>query len=513
MSGFSLPAADPRLRDAFEARPRQAGAWLANLPFASPPDAAQQLLTALGAMNRSALDSAARDALLKHYRPAIVRVSAGLERLLGDAGVPPHLQQRQHAALLCDLAREHAIGCKHLLKPDTSGRPAQHTRRLPEAVAHLIAALRDTLAAHALTYSPSPAGLWRELHRLHALARQGGIAGGACGDAPAPDRSYRDALLLTLADPPHMSRGELFHARAYARLYGPLATLRTDGPGHAGFALDPDSDLGPGLPGTTDRAALWLDTDALCRRLHDTALRLRTGDTPRSLGLPEDMHGELALLTAKRLSKRWRSNTERAYPRRAGRTGPVELVVGVSAIHRLLVQPETGPDAPDPDALPIGEAGLLATQPAAIRVSRWAMANDSAAGLALSGTPDAPLNLRVGDALAMRTGPQPWSLAVIRWLVLHEDNRVELGVERLAPLMEPVWIQPMRGHHARPEPALFVPGLRALKQPDRLLLPRFLYTAGMDAEMVRADRPHTLSFGPRHIHNPSFDLIDFTRFA
>lgn len=516
MSGFSVPAVDPALRDAFEARPRQAGAWLANLPFASPPDAAYLLLNALRAMNRSALDGAARDALLALYRPAIARVSAGLERLLGDAGVPPHAQPRLHAALLCELACEHAIGYGHLLQPDGAVRPAQHARRTAEAAAQLSAALRDALIAYALAYRPAPPGLWRELHRLHALTRQGGSAAG--GDAPPADQSYREALLLALADPPHMSRGELLHARAYVRAYAPLATLRAGGPAsRAGFAVDPDSDRGAGLSETAD-AALRLDTGMLCRRLHDTALRLRTGDTPRSLGLPDDMSGELALRVAKRLSRRWRSSAERAYPRRPGGTDPVEIVAGVSAIHRLLAEAADGEATDDEDAaaddtLPVGEAGLLAAPAPAVRISRWAAYNDSAVGLALSGAPDAPLNLRIGDALALRVGAQPWSLAVIRWLVLRDGSRVELGIERLAPALEPVWVRPMRGHRTRPEPALFVPGLRALRQPDRLLLPRFLYAPGMDAEIVRAGRLHTLSFGRCHAHTPNFDLIDFTLLA
>lgn len=510
MSGFSVPAVDPALRDAFEARPRQAGAWLANLPFASPPDAAYLLLNALRAMNRSALDGAARDALLALYRPAIARVSAGLERLLGDAGVPPHAQPRLHAALLCELACEHAIGYGHLLQPDRAVRPAQHARRTAEAAAHLSAALRDALIAYALAYRPAPPGLWRELHRLHALTRQGGSAAG--GDAPPADQSYREALLLALADPPHLSRGELLHTRAYVRAYAPLATLRAGGPGRAGFAVDPASDRGPCLPETPD-AALRLDTGMLCRRLHDTALRLRTGDTPRSLGLPDDLSGELALLVAKRLSRRWRSSVERAYPRRAGGTDPVEIVAGVSAIHRLLAEATDDQDTAADDTLPVGEAGLLAAPRPAMRISHWTARDDSAVGLALSGAPDAPLNLHIGDALALRIGAQPWSLAVIRWLVLRDGNRVELGIERLAPALEPVWVRPMRGHRTRPEPALFVPGLRALQQPDRLLLPRFLYAAGMDAEIVRAGRLHALSFGRCHAHTPSFDLIDFTPLA
>ena len=141
--------------------------------------------------------------------------------------------------------------------------------------------------------------------------------------------------------------------------------------------------------------------------------------------------------------------------------------------------------------------------------------NDSAAGFALSGTPDAPLNLKVGDPLAVHVdNATGWSLGVIRWLRMRDARRVELGVERLSPQIEPVWVRPLRGQRkATPEPALFLPGLAALKQNDRLLLPRHLYQIGMDAEVLRAPHQYTLTFGRLLQRTPSFDLIDFTVFS
>jgi hypothetical protein len=106
MAEFNVPAVDPALKSAFEARAKQADAWLARLPFASPVDAAQQLLTALHAMNRSTLDSATRDTLLALYRPALARISTGLETLLGEAGIPPHAQPKQAGHLL-QIGRAH----------------------------------------------------------------------------------------------------------------------------------------------------------------------------------------------------------------------------------------------------------------------------------------------------------------------------------------------------------------------------------------------------------------------
>jgi hypothetical protein len=120
----------------------------------------------------------------------------------------------------------------------------------------------------------------------------------------------------------------------------------------------------------------------------------------------------------------------------------------------------------------------------------------------------------VGDPLALRADDAAtWSLGTIRWIRMPDARQVDLGVERLAPQARPVWIRPLRGpRSASPEPALFVPGLPALQQPDRLLLPRHLYEAGMDAEIWHAPRQYLLSFGRCHAHTPAFDLIDFTIF-
>jgi hypothetical protein len=77
-----------------------------------------------------------------------------------------------------------------------------------------------------------------------------------------------------------------------------------------------------------------------------------------------------------------------------------------------------------------------------------------------------------------------------------------------------VWVRPLRGPgKTYPEAALFVPGVAALRQHDRLLLPRSLYEIGMDADVWHPPRQYTITFGQCLEHTPSFDLIAFTVFA
>jgi hypothetical protein len=331
---------------------------------------------------------------------------------------------------------------------------------------------------------------------------------------------YRQALLLALADPPHMSRTEFAYTGMYLDRLGAQAVLAplTNRAPENGFIVATDRDRGPGqLSARQKEGHLWLDTDALCRQLHELALRLRSGEAPERMGLPQGMESSLSLRLGKRLIKLWRTGAQRAFKRYPTPGSTMQVVAGVSAIHRLL---ELVPQTPELEIraetdLPIHDIDPLFAAPAAVNASHWTISNDSATGLALNSVPDAPLNLKVGDALAVRPDDiAMWSLAVIRWIKMLDARQVELGVERLSPHMQPVWVRPLRGRHkASPEPALFVPGLAALKQPDRLLLPRNLYQHGMDAEVWHPPHQYTLTFGQRFERTPGFDLIDFTIFA
>jgi hypothetical protein len=536
---------DSVLQNTIETRPKAAAEWLSRLPFGSPVETAQQLIVALHTLNRRALDEDERNTLLALYRPVIARAAASLETLLVESGVPPTEQQRKAGGLLRELLTELSIGYKHVLLALDSRRFGRNPpKRVAEVTARLLAVQRDILAACYLAYSPPPDGLWLEMHQVYQLARSTGLADDAVGDAAPASLAYRQALLLALADPPHMSHAELDHTRKYLEKFAALAelSLAMVDPAHSHFEILTDRDHGPRpLSGSPMEGCLWLDTEALCGHLYDTATRLRGSETPKGV------ERELSLGLIKRLLKIWRAGAQRAFKRYASSDSTVQVVAGVSAIHRLLeLMTQTAtPEADAPDSLHIGDIGWALAAPAAVAATRWTISNESAAGLALSGAPDAQLNLKVGDALALRAaergavdgspgGAEPirasadmlpwpasgggeavWSLAVIRWIRMRDARQVELGVERLSPQVQPVWVRTLTGRHtANPEPALFVPGLPALKQPDRLLLPRPLYQSGMDAEVWRTlQQRHNLTFGRRLAHTPSFDLIDFTLFA
>lgn len=509
--------AEPVLQQTPETRPKAVAEWLQRLPFASPADTAQQLLVALYALNRHPLGEDDRHGLLALYRPVIERATASLETLLADASLPPNAQQRQIGSLLRELHVEHSIGYKQALLSLANRRFGRASpKRTAEITTRLLTALRDVQFAGYLTHMPPPAGLWQEMRQIHDFARGSNLADLAVDDAPAPGTAYLQAVLFALADPPHMTHAEMIQTRQYLDKFGALGML-TGEPvaGHRGFSIPAEGDAAPGPHAESPIPnARWLDTDALCRHLHETAARLRSGETPQRIGLPAGMDSEHSQSLCRRLLKQWSGSTQRTFRRHASHGGVVQAVAGLSAIHRLL-EPATPFDPDDADSLsmPDAEPVLAATAPAT--PCRWTVDNDSAAGLSLSCKPDTPLNLKVGDPLAMQVDDAAaWSLGVIRWIRMRDAQQVELGVERLSPQIQPVWVQPLRGQRkTSPEPALFVPGLAALQQKDRLMLPRHLYQIGMDADVWQPPHKYTLTFGRCFEHTPSFDLIDFTIFA
>ena len=517
---LNIPDKDAALQSAVETRPKVVADWLGRLPFASPADSAQQLLVTLHALNRHPLGEDDRTTLMALYRPVIERATSSLESLLADAGVPPHAQHRQIGSLLRELHIEHSVGYKQALLSLANRRFGRASpKRTAEVTARLLTALRDVQIACYLTHTPQPAGLWQEMRQIHEFAEASNVADLAVEGAPAPGKAYIQAVLFALADPPHMNHAELIHTRQYLDRFGALGML-TGAPvdGHLGFSIPVTGDAAPS-PHAASPAhdGRWLDTDALCRHLHETSVRLRTGETPRRIGLPEGMETELSQSLCKRLMKQWSGGMQRAFRRHATSGSMVRAVAGISAIHRLL-DPEQETPWPDPDdanSLLIDDVQRPTAAPAPTTVSRWTVDNDSAAGLALSGKPDAPLNLKVGDPLALQAdGAAAWSLGVIRWIRMRDAQQVELGIERLSPQVQPVWVRPLRGHRkASPEAALFVPGLAALQQKDRLLLPRYLYQIGMDADVWQPPNPYSLTFGRCLESTPGFDLIDFTVIA
>jgi hypothetical protein len=546
---LSVPSYDQALHYSVETHSRQVEEWLQRLPLASPVNAARQLLAALASMNRVQMDASTRHKLLTLYRPMITRIAGELEMQIAETGIPPAAKQRQTGALMRELLVELAYGYKRVLLAMASRRfTFGGDKAVSEVTTHIMTALSDILAVGYRTYSPFPAGVWREMHQLYQFAQETGFSDLASAGI-TPSLVYRQALLTALADPYHMQHAEFVHTRLYLESFGHLARLvkSGDNPSREGFFIATDADAPiVQTPGNT-QAGLWLQTGALCRHLQETAVKLQLGDTPRHIGLPHAMESGLAQHLFKSLLKNWSKVAQRVFKRYPSVEAEIRLVSGVPAIHRLL-ELSAAPRPPEerasggvplagaaegslrsngePAGVPLagaasettrGDPALSVTgnQPHAdsqAEATLWKVMNDSAGGLALSGAPGAPLKLKVGDAIVIQESTEgKWSLAVIRWIRMDDAQGVRLGVARISPRVQPVRVRPLHGQRSPgAEPALYIPGSGKLHQQDRLLLPRHVYQTGLSAEVLHADRQSDVSFGRLLEQTGGYDLIEFS---
>ena len=435
---LSVPSYDQALHYSVETHTRQVEAWLQRLPLASPVNAARQLLTALASMNRVQLDAGIRHKLLTLYRPMITRIAGELEMLIAETCIPPAAKQRQTGALMRELLVELAYGYKRVLLAMASVRLTLGAdKAVSEVTTQIMTVLSDILAVSYRTYSPFPAGVWREMHQLYRLARESGFSDLASAGI-TPSLVYRQALLTALADPYRMQHAELVHTRLYLERFGHLARLvkNGDNPSREGFFIATETDAPIAqTPGNT-HGALWLQTGALCGHLQETAVKLKLGDTPRQIGLPHEIESGLAQHLFMSLFKNWSKVAQRVFKRYPSVEAEIRLVPGVPAIHRLL-ELSAAPRPPEgrasggvplagaaegslrsggePAGVPLagaapttgsGDPALIVpdNQPPAYppEASLWKVMNDSAGGLALYGHPGAPLKLKAGDAIVIQ---------------------------------------------------------------------------------------------------------------
>ena len=519
MLKLELPPAEEVIDHAVDTRPRQVEAWLERLPHGSPNEVARLIVEMLTAMNRTRIGDAERYRCLIQLHPAIARVAANLEPQLAAAGVPPTQAAWQAGAQLRELLRELGYGYKRVLLGFGSRRgKSGDDQRLIDVTTLVLITLRDLQYACYQTYSPLPRGLWREIHRVYRFAQDAGFADRlATAEAATPSLIYRQALLMSLADPHRLEPAGLVHTRRYVERFAALTELRSgfDSPGAMRFFIRREAGESIEQPlGDEPRSGLWLHTEHLCQHLQTSGVRLASGDPPRVLGLPEGMGGESGLALLQRLQRSWRQRTSRNYRRMPARPSTLRLVSGVNAVHRLLLDHGIAGDAAEPDTTEISVSDSVLATAGATRASTWQLVNDSAGGVALAGKPELPHSLNIGDPLALQeTATGHWSLGVIRWIRVRDTREIEMGVERLSPQVEPVWIRPVRRRQlTRPQPALLLRGVAAQRRRDCLLLPPQIYRSARDVELLHDQQLDCVTFGPRLEQSPSYDLVEFSRF-
>lgn len=490
---LTVPAYDATPNLTVETRPKQVAEWLAGLPMASPMDAGEQLRHELAATNRHKLAPDTRLKISDQYRAAVLELESVIEVQYFGGSLPLPEKSRLAAQLAREVFSELAIAYKQtLLELEAKFISFGSDKLLPTIIARAIDALNRLLIICYQTYAPTPAGVWTEIHELYRYALQKQLQDETVSDGEKQlsiNLVYKQALLLSLADPYRLMHGEASKTMAYIARFGQYAQLapHSESVGKLGFFLIRlDSDKAPQslayTPAVIDaRNDIVLNTLEIAKLLHHQIHHLESGQAPAQLGLPEANPRETTYIDLlKRLLKYWGTSPKRHYNRSPGRD-PVYLCTGIRGLHTVLTgarQPSSEDDSHSSDiTLQLNTSPIDRTNQNTFQITRWAVVNESAGGLGLAKVSDEAAQIRVGDIIGVKPPKSDqWNIGVIRWLQGEKQSEIRLGAQMIAPGAAAVSLRPTIGNGSDTfTQALLLPEIPLLKQAGSLLVPHGLF--------------------------------------
>jgi len=449
-----------------ETKPAKITKFLNALPVTNILETSQALQEELEILNRQKVAPDTRVKALETYRPAIISVTESLAAHYCSAPLPLPEQDKQYAMLANILWTELAYGYKlALLDVEARLFKLGGTKLLTLCVHRAMDALRVQVEIYYETYRAQAPSLWSELHQLYLLGVTRNLADTMMED-PVRNQTlpashiYKQALLLSLADPQHLSQKEIKLTCDYIARFAGLAQLQRPEPMENPAAIflvsgnrdKPPVPLGKRLRKVDQEHDFFLLTMDLARQIHQHIKQCQLGPFPPEAGLPENANQPRYQDLLTYLLRHWGAAPKRIYNRTPKNDG-IELIIGLPALHATL----------SGKTLPVAD-NTSAKLP---RSSRWQALNISAGGMALRKLPATEVHLHIGDLVGVRISHAThWAIGVLRWGSHTENRHLDIGLQLLAPEAKPV---SMRSTDEQLTPLLLLPEIATLKQSPSLI--------------------------------------------
>ena len=530
---FSVPTADPSDTGGHIMRAKQAKSWLDTLADQPLVDSARGIYTALYGSNRVRLDDDERFKLLEAYREKLYPVLVALARDYNEVRLPLTETAREAANLSRDLLIEDAYGYKIILLEKANKLLLFSAKRqLPTLLHRAMSALSDLLTLSYKTYTPTPAGVWHEIHQIYHYAQFHALQDlpvdvGQDNTATSPiSVVYKQALLLALADPYRLMPGEVDKVASIIAHFSGGAIIMPHSAELAGaglFLVQSDSDRAPKAlsasgnvtPAPIDKV---ISTANLAFTLSELIAQLDGGMAVKTLALPFVGTSAQASDLLRRLSRAWSLPPKRAFNRQPA-AAMAEICAGITALSYYL-RIERDP-APNPEKARIQSAMTLPSMAVAdgtgaeVRAeyltNHCEILNQSASGLALRKSPDARPLVAVGEIIGVKLPDRDsWNVGAARWVQFNDAQEIELGIQLISPAGIPLMIEPATGPLVRKQEALLLPGIEALRQMPTILAPRDTFKEGMEYNLERQDRIDRIKATRLVEQTTHFDLFQFT---
>ncbi len=481
---LTLPDFDPNLARSVETNPQHLREWLISLPTSNVMEAGRMLLDALSTLNRVKLEAEDRIKLLDEYQSSLEMLTGAFEAAYASPGLPMKERARQAAQLALNLWLEMTLGWKQALMDKVEKKFSffTSTKLVPILLQAVLYSFWRTYQVCTRLFQPLPVGMWSEIHQVFRYAAENKFLDERKSDNPKEKASrsiatvYKQILLLALADPQRFSGPELDKILEIIEGYAGYAHFRSVSKlnSSAGFFLiEMEFDRPPQFVGNRSldqlpSQSLLFDTIELAKKLHKAEINVES-----KVPLANDRAKvQMWLEILRRVIRQWSISPQRMYQRIPAQAS-VEVVLGLepSVIQLNGGLPLRLPTQQEPIAAAVDVLEMLQPIP-------WQVINESPGGYAILARNLPSEQARPGEVVAIRAASDTgWMVASIRWLQQRYDGATEMGLQVMSAKAQPILLRPV-GVNAEQTylPALLLPNIAALKQAQRVVTAKGVYT-------------------------------------
>jgi hypothetical protein len=487
-------------------------AALARLSFTEQPvESARFIVAELERLNHWKVDTTERWHLLEEYYNATSASWTQLDELYANVAHPMPPEAAEAADVALNVATGLAMGYKRILADLTRIRIGFGPARVPSLLIHRSQqTLARLLAVSYLSFRPTPANAWYEMHQLYLLARDSGIANTPYSDKTpgfTPEVAYIQVLLLALANPYGFLPGQIALALTFLGDYAHLAKLTDTPPVHRTASALAVVPIGTDQPPMAARKvdvpehahALYLHCYDVVYAINRHVQDLEAGTAWPAASVADTISQPQYLNFVERLLREWGVAPTRQELRSAG-DRVVTLCAGLVPIFHAMLEVE--------DA----RRGVMrAAEPDTVNRVHCTVLNQTDGGYALRLDPSTSgVTLRVGEVVGLlETRQRRIPVAVVRWLRFDASTgQTRFGVEVLStsPELTKAVITSRPGMEL---PAIVLPPAFLTDEFSTLVVPPGKLTSDLELQLGGTVNPETVIVTRLIEQTPSFERYEF----
>lgn len=574
-----LPEQTKPEKSAFSLQKNVVDQWFDNLPMANIRIATKMIYKALKETNNQKFSYKNRLYFLEKIHEPITELTSNLRKLNLNRKLPLDEKHFRIAALIQKLHKQISIAYKCTLRDLMNCRifflcPGKR-KLMTLIIERIIRHNSLMLISYYQFYSSPDKGFWSDLHALFLLADQEKLL-----NRKVPDPSliftketsikiiYLQVLLTSIADPYRITQHHIYSIFNQLEEWSCLADIRKHlkNDDKDALVIDLSSDDHPAfitLQDAADKNTVWtLNTEKL-----DYAHLFERFASPQAQ--TTEINAELL----KQLSLSWGVTPTRNHGRRPAKS-KLRVAIGLNNVHYVLNgynEPEwmqssqfkTKKSSEQDDDILSDSSFSSKTIDSTIKISdiwgevfqnkstsddyedkkfsrqvksgeinNWEMVNESIGGYCLLWDHTGSINAKVGEVIAISHNIEKegyWFVGSIRWLKCIEQNKIQIGVQIIAPNAIAVstakFVSMQEGVKSR---AILLPAIPVLKQPKTLVTTALGYETGnqvildeyqlinanittVKTKIILLNRLESSSHFSRFKYNPAEDFYKSTK--